>query len=173
MSRLAGLFLLALCLIPPGCGYHTAGHNVQLPPEIHSIAIPVFTNQTQTARIEQVVTASVVHEFIGRTHYRVVTQQDDSTDAILHGTVLGTSSGPLTVGTRTGRVATANVVIVLQVSLTDRHGKVLYQNPNFNYHDEYEMSSDVASFFDERSPALGRISEQLARALVTSILEAY
>ena len=51
------LFVLLLCA---GCGYHTAGHAVQLPDTVKTIAVPSFKNETLTYRIEQMLTASVV-----------------------------------------------------------------------------------------------------------------
>ena len=55
---------LALCLLASaGCGYHTAGHNVTLPENVKTLAIPAFVNQSQTYRIEQTLTAAVVREF--------------------------------------------------------------------------------------------------------------
>ena len=46
-----------------GCGYHTAGSAVELPQNIHTIAIPGFVSQSQTFRIEQLLTDAVVREF--------------------------------------------------------------------------------------------------------------
>jgi len=59
---------LVLLLVATGCGYHTAGHSVQLPENVKTIAVPAFTNVTTTYRIEQTLTASVVREFTTRTH---------------------------------------------------------------------------------------------------------
>ena len=52
-----------------GCGYHTAGHAVQLPQNLTTIAVPPFKNETLTYRIDQMLTASVVREFNTRTRY--------------------------------------------------------------------------------------------------------
>src|SRR4029077_2418247 len=54
------------------CGYHTAGHVSTLPSNIQTIAIPAFVNQTQTYRIEQILTRAVVKELITRTRYHIV-----------------------------------------------------------------------------------------------------
>ena len=47
---------LILILISMGCGYHRAGNAVELPQNIHSIAIPGFVSHSQTFRIEQLLT---------------------------------------------------------------------------------------------------------------------
>jgi aspartate-semialdehyde dehydrogenase len=87
--RAAWLVLLAGAT---SCGYHTAGHAVQLPENVKTIAIPAFTNDTTTYRIEQMLTASVVREFTTRTHYHILNDPGEAADATLRGTVLSTSS---------------------------------------------------------------------------------
>ena len=49
-----------------------AGNAVELPQNIHSIAIPGFVSHSQTFRIEQLLTDAVVREFNARTQYRVI-----------------------------------------------------------------------------------------------------
>jgi outer membrane lipopolysaccharide assembly protein LptE/RlpB len=168
LSLLPGLFLLS-----SGCGYHTAGHDVQLPQNLKTIAIPAFKNETTTYRIEQMLTASVTREFITRTHYRVVSDPGDDADATLRGTVLSTSAAPLAYDTNTGRAASVLVVVSMRVTLSDRQGKVLYENPAYLFREQYEVSQDLQSFFEEDSPAFRRLSQDFARTLVSNILDVF
>jgi outer membrane lipopolysaccharide assembly protein LptE/RlpB len=162
-----------ICFFGAGCGYHTAGHAVTLPDNVRTIAIPAFVNQTQTFKIEQMLTAAVVRELVTRTHYRVIDQVNDDADAALHGTVLSTYTTPLTYDSRTGRAASVMVVISMKVSLLDKQGKVLYQNPSYLFREQYEVSRDLNSFFEEDSPALQRLSRDFAQTLVSNILEGF
>jgi outer membrane lipopolysaccharide assembly protein LptE/RlpB len=162
-----------ICFFGAGCGYHTAGHAVTLPDNVRTIAIPAFVNQTQTFKIEQMLTAAVVRELVTRTHYRVIDQANDDADAALHGTVLSTYTTPLTYDSRTGRAASVMVVISMKVSLLDKQGKVLYQNPSYLFREQYEVSRDLNSFFEEDSPALQRLSRDFAQTLVSNILEGF
>ncbi|MFZ0771961.1 MAG: LptE family protein [Candidatus Sulfotelmatobacter sp.] len=162
-----------LVLLSAGCGYHTAGHSVHLPENVKTIAVPAFTNVTTTYRIEQTLTASVVREFTTRTHYRILADPSEATDATLRGTVLSTSSSTLTYNSATGQAASVLVVVSMKVSLTDRQGKVLYQNPSYVFREQYEVSQDLASFFEEDSPAFRRLSQDFARTLVSNILEGF
>jgi outer membrane lipopolysaccharide assembly protein LptE/RlpB len=164
------LFLLALL---SACGYHTAGHVGQLPESIKTIAVPAFKNETPTYRIEQMLTSSVVREFTTRTHYRILSDPSDSADATLRGTVLSTSASPLAYDTATGRAASVLIVVSMKVSLSDRSGKVLYQNPAYLFREQYEVSQDLSSFFEEDSPAFRRLSQDFARTLVSNILEGF
>jgi len=172
-TQAACLLVLLLIFSLPGCGYHTAGHAVQLPDNVKTIAIPVFKNETLTYRIEQMLTAAVVREFTTRTHYRILNDPGQDADATLRGTVLSTTASPLTYDTATGRAASVLVVVSIKVALTDRNGKVLYQNPAYLFREQYELSQDLPSFFEEDSPAFRRLSQDFARTLVSNILEGF
>ena len=82
------IFLLASL----GCGYHTSGHAVRLPDDIHTLYVPMFDNTTQTFRVEQTMTAAVVQELRSRTNFRIVTSNDGTADATLKGMVNYTSN---------------------------------------------------------------------------------
>jgi outer membrane lipopolysaccharide assembly protein LptE/RlpB len=171
--RLApGLPILVLLLFTAGCGYHTAGHVVTIPADVHTVAIPAFVNQTQTYRIEQRLTAAVIREMMTRTHYRIVSRPQDA-DAILRGVVLSTNSAPLTYNTQTGQVSSILVSVSMKVTFSDKDGKVLYENPSYLFRQQYQVSSDPPSFFEEDSPAFERLSREFAQTLVSNILEGF
>jgi outer membrane lipopolysaccharide assembly protein LptE/RlpB len=163
----------SLVLLLIGCGYHTAGQAVELPQDIHTIAIPGFVSHSQTFRIEQLLTDAVVREFNARTQYQVIHDPHADADAVLRATVLSASATPLAYDSQTGRAASALVTVSIQVSLTDRKGKVLFENPSYLFHDQYEITRDLPSFFQEDSPAVDRLSRDFAHTLVANILEAY
>lgn len=171
-TRYSVLALLSFVL-SSGCGYHTVGHSAQLPETVKTIAISSFKNETLTYRIEQMLTASVVREFTTRTRYRIINNTGDDADATLNGTVLSTVATPLTYDTSTGQAASVLVVVSMRVTLTDRNGKMLYQNPSYLFREQYEVSQDLASFFQEDSPAFRRLSQDFARTLVANILEGF
>lgn len=164
-------FLLLLSGV--GCGYHTAGHAARLPADLHTVAIPAFDNRTSTYRVEQVLTQAVVREFITRTRYRVVNVNGGSADAVLRGTVVSTNIAPVTYDSQTGRASSAVVTIGMKISLVDRHGKVLYENPSYSFREQYQISRELSSFFQEESPAIERLARDFARTLVSNVLEAY
>ena len=162
-----------VCLWCAGCGYHTAGHSVTLPENIKTLAVPVFGNETQTYKIEQILTAAVVRELVTRTHYHILNEASDSADATLHGTVLSTYTSPLTYDSTTGRAASVLVIITMKVSLKDKQGKVLYDNPSYLFREQYQVASNVTSFFEEDTTAVARLSRTFASTLVSNILEGF
>src|SRR6185369_794713 len=172
MKAYGGLGAL-LCLVTAGCGYHTAGHATTIPTNVQTIAIPAFVNQTQTYKIEQMLTSAVVQEMATRTHYHVVNSVNESADATLKGTVVSTYAAPLTYDSVTGRAASVLVTVNMKVALIDRQGKVLYENPSYMFREQYQVSRELNSFFEEDTPALQRLSREFAHTLVSNILEGF
>jgi hypothetical protein len=177
MPRPAGWTVLVVCVLlllaVAGCGYHTSGHAVRLPDTVHTIYVPMFGNTTQTFRVEQTITTAVVQELRSRTSYRIVTSDDGTADATLRGVVNYTTNSPLTYDSVTGRISSSLITVGAKASLVSRSGKVLWDNPNYMYREQYQVSRDVASFFDESNPAFQRVATEFAKSLVSNILEAY
>ena len=134
----------------------------------------MFENTTQMYRVEQTMTAAVVQELRSRTNFRVVTTNNDGeADATLKGTVNYTANSPLTYDSVTGRISSSLIMIGMKVSLTSKTGKVLWDNPNYTYREQYQVSRDTSSFFDESNPAFQRVAREFAKSLVSNVLEAY
>jgi outer membrane lipopolysaccharide assembly protein LptE/RlpB len=156
-----------------GCGYHVAGRSDALPKSIHVIAVPAMENKTTSYRIEQRLTAATVHEFLVKTPYRVVPDPANG-DAVLRGKVLSLEAVPLLFDTSTGRATTMLVTVKCEVTFEEREtGKVLYHTDNFLFRNEYEISTDVKSFFEEQDPALARLAQDFAARLVAAVTENY
>ena len=164
------LFLIVLL---NGCGYHTIGKASHLPADLHVLAVPVFVNQTQVFKIEQIMTRDVIREFIERTKYHVTNSSAAAADATLKGTVVSAQATPLTYDAQTGRISSAVVTITAKVTLTDRNGRVLFENLNYTFREQYQVSSEINSFFAEEAPAMQRLSQDFARTLVSDILEGF
>src|SRR4051812_38857233 len=83
-------------------GYHFAETDTVLPKTIHTVAIPAFTNQTTRYKLTDQIPEAISREFITRTRYRVVSDQNTA-DAILRGSVLGYSFSPTIFDPANGR----------------------------------------------------------------------
>jgi outer membrane lipopolysaccharide assembly protein LptE/RlpB len=165
------VFLIASCGYLAACGYHVAGRTDALPKTIHIIAIPALENATTNYRIEQRLTSATVHEFLATTPYKI-TSEPSNADAVLRGKVLTLEAVPLLFDTRTGRATTMLVTVRCEVTLrqTDTQ-KILYHTDKFVFRNEYEISTDVKSFFEEQDPALDRLAKDFAQRLVASVTE--
>lgn len=167
------------------CGYRVAGTSSRLPAGLKAIAVPTIENRTNRYRIEQVMTEAVVHEFLARTKYRIVTTED-AADAVLHAEIDGFDATPVVFDTTPGPNSTpvpnvnatttsATTMLIslhMKVSLEERETKqVLYKNDNYLFREPYELSTDPTKFFDEQGPAMGRMSRDFASRLVADIVE--
>jgi outer membrane lipopolysaccharide assembly protein LptE/RlpB len=166
------LFALAVVLLSSaGCGYHVAGRAARLPSSWKTIAVPALVNRTSRYRLEQRLTESVIREFQARTTYRII-QDENSADAVLHGEIASIEGSPVLLDATTGRVTAMLVTLRVRVKLIDRQTqKPVYQNENLVFRDEYQISTDVNSFFQEQDPALERMAHDFAAQVVSAILE--
>ncbi|PYY18468.1 MAG: hypothetical protein DMG61_00350 [Acidobacteria bacterium] len=163
-----------ISILLTACGYHSSTHaQVRLPSGIDTIAVPIFINKTNSYRAEQILTEAVVREFTSRSPYKIAAKDDGTSDAVLHGTVVTTNVYPLTYDSQTGRQSSAIVQINMSVKLVDKRGKTLFENPNYQFREQYQVSREVTSFFDESPPAVDRLSRDFARTLVAEILEGF
>jgi hypothetical protein len=162
---------LGILVTLSGCGYHVAGHADLLPKTIKTIAIPAFGNLTTRYKLSDQLPEAIAREFISRTRYRVV-KDVNSADAVLRGAVLSYFSYPTIFDPTTGRASGVQMHVVMQVSLIERAtGKVLFNRPSFEFRERYQISLDPGVYFEESDSALARVSVQVARAMVTAILE--
>jgi hypothetical protein len=177
MSRCRRLLTVAFCLLPmalTGCGYALAGRGSFLPDYIKTIGVPQFVNSTTTFNLDQIVTAQVRQELIGRGRFRVLPEATG--DAIVTGSITSLSLTPS--GFNATQQATRySVVVVANVEFRDTHtNKVVWSNPSMQFREEYPVSSgtavtDTNAFFRQDATALNRLAQNFARSLVTSILE--
>jgi len=181
VGKNSGLISSAAVLIftAAGCGYHVAGTTSALPKTIHTIAVPALENKTTSYRIEQRLTAATIHEFVIKTPYHIVSDPANG-DVVLRGKVISLEAVPLlyssttTANPTTSRATTMLVTVKCEVTLEDRAtGKILYHTDNFLFRNEYEISTDVTSFFEEADPALDRLAQDFATRLVAAVTENY
>lgn len=163
--------VFVVLFVAAGCGYHVAGTAPSLPADWKTIAIPAFKNDTTAYRIEQRFTSAVIRQFLERTKYRII-QETGSADAVLHGEVVSIETSPILFDATTGQVTSMVVTIHTKVSLVDNKSeKVVYHNDDVVFRDEYQISSDVQSFFQEEGPAIERMSRDFAAQLVSNVTE--
>ena len=168
-----GVFVLA----SNGCGYSLAGRGSFLPAHIVAIGVPTFSNHTTLFNLETLLTEKVRSEFIGRGRYRIL-PQDSGVDAVLIGEVASVAVEPASFTAQ--QLASRYIItIAASIQLRDlRENKVLWENPSLVFRQEYEATTsgttvDPNAFLSQESNALERVSTEFARAIVSSILEAF
>lgn len=162
-----------LATLVSGCGYHVAGRGDLLPKNIKTIAVPAFGNVTTRYMLSRLLSEDITREFIERTRYAVVADPGKA-DAVLTGTVVNAFAVPTTVDPVTGRATGIQAVVTLQLTLTDRAtGKVLWNRPSADFRERYQIAIDPSQYFDESSTAMIRLSKDVARSVVSGVLEQF
>ena len=169
----AGIAVVLATMMLTSCGYHVVGHNSSLPSGWKTIAVPAFVNRTTHYRIEQRFTAAVIREFLARTSYKIV-QNEQAADGVLHGEVLTIETSPILFDATTGQVTTMLVTVHAKVSLVSRADeKAVFKNDDLVFREEYQISGGVSTFFDEQNPALERMSREFAARVVGDVVEGF
>lgn len=163
--------LLLGALASASCGYKLAGTADMMPKNIQTIAIPPFANGTTRYQLTDHLPNAIAREFHARTRYDVIPDASQA-DAVLTGVVASVLAFPTTFDPRTGRAAGVEMSVTLSLQLRERlTGNLIYNQPSYLFRQRYEISMDPAAYFDESSGAFARLSRDVARTVVTSILE--
>lgn len=171
------LAMAALAATASSCGYALAGRGSFLPPYIQTIGIPQFVNTTPVYELEQVFTERVRTEFINRGKYKV---EPGSTgvDALLTGEILTVQLQPASF-TDQQQASRYILTVTAKIEFRDlKTNKVLWENPQWVFRDEYEATAgadalDPNAFLAQGSDALERVGTEFAKAVVSAILEAF
>ncbi len=167
-----------LALAGSSCGYALAGRGSYLPTYIRIIGIPQLVNNTTFFQVEQVLTEKIRTEFIGRGNY-VVVPDTNGVDAIVSGQVTGLSVQPT--GFNDQQLASRYIfTITMRVAFTDtRTSVVLWNNDSLSFSSEYELATrsntaiEGSAFLDQERTSFDRIAGDIARSVVTAIVEAF
>ena len=154
-----------------GCGYHTLGAAAHLPADVQTLAVPQFATRTEAYHTDTLMTEAVIREFAARTRLHVTPSTAGTAEAVLHGTILQQTVVPLTYNTSTQQSSSFLITVVVSVTLNAPDGRVLYENKNYVFRQQYQSTTDLASFIDESPAAEERLSRDFARALVADVLE--
>lgn len=173
MRALAAGWLIPVLGALSSCGYHVAGRADLLPKGIRTIAIPAFGNLSTRYKLADRLPLELTREFHRRTRYEVVADPG-AADAVLQGSIISYNAYPTIFDPATGRAAGVQLNIVLQLRLTEREsGRILFDRPSFDARQRYEISVDQVAYFEESSAALERLSREVARGVVSAILEGF
>lgn len=170
MLRRFSVAAFAALLALSGCGYHTLGAATHLPPDVRTLSVPVFATRTETYGVEAAMTDAVIREFAARTRFRVTPSSSADADAVLQGTILKEVISPLTYNSATQQSSSFLITLIVSVTLKDRDGRVLYENKNYTFRQQYQSTTDLPTFLQEDPAAVERMSREFARQLVSDVM---
>ena len=153
--------LLSL-LLSIGCGYQMVGKETHVPPGLNSIAIPTFKNKTFEPGIEVPFTQALLREFIQDRRVNVVDRAQ--ADTILEGIITDFRSYSVSYD-QSGLVLEYQTNVVLDLILTDRTGKVLWEQRNFSETQWFRASSNVLTSEANKAAVIQQIGRLVAERL--------
>ena len=180
--RVVKVFALSMLLVlgftTAGCGYALAGRGAFLPEYINVVGIPPLVNNTTFFQVEQLLTEKIRTEFIGRGRYTVIPAPEGA-DAVVTGEVTSITVQP--VGFTDQQLASRYLfTLTMQVEFTDaRTNQVLWSNSALTFREEYELTTrsdqaiEGATFLSQERSSFDRIADDVARTVVTAIVEAF
>lgn len=163
--------IIFFLLVGTGCGYRFGGERFGPSPEIRSIAIPTFINETYEAGIETIVTNALLRELIKDRRVKIV--GEDEADAIMEGTVRSFSTSSVAYDP-TGVVLEYRTWVVLDVLLKrNKKAGVLWSKRGLTESDVYRVSSDVLFTEAEKERAIRKIAEEFAKRIRRRLFEGF
>lgn len=180
MTRRAilGLLIAPAALSLSGCGYALSGRGSFLPSYIKVVGVPLLENLSTFLDIENLLTERTRNELIGRGRYRVVADTT-AVDAVLSGTITGVSVSPIGF-TEQNLASRYAFVLVMKVAFTSvSTGEALWSNDSMTFRGEYELNTRGvavvvgATFVAQERAAFDRIATDVARTVVSAVLEAF
>ena len=119
------------------------------------------------------MTNAVIRELASRTRYRITPAEGTGADAVLHGTILKEAVTPLTYNSSTQQSSSFLITISSLLHSSGRMARSSIRIPNYVYREQYQATTDLATFIQEDPAAVDRISRAFARQLVGDVLESF
>jgi TolB-like protein len=151
------------------CGYHFLGVEDNLPPEIRSIAIPVFENRSSEPRIENDFTNDLIFEFT-RSKQLAIAEKKDA-DVILTGIIMQIGTETIAY---TAKVASSEQRVYVRLHLQLRrsdNGEILWSDPLFYEKEEFRVASDKVQTEANKRAAIKLIAERTAEKIHNRIFQ--
>jgi outer membrane lipopolysaccharide assembly protein LptE/RlpB len=172
MRFAAAAALLAAAAAAGGCGYALVGRGSNLPPDVKSVYLKPFENQTARSQVEQILTRALADELVKRHRFAVVNDATQA-DAELSGAVQSFAVTPVTFDEQ-GRATEYEISIVAKVSFK-RTGSpdVLWSNDRYLFRQNYPVEVSETGYFDRETLAIEQVAGKFAETMVSDLLEGF
>ncbi len=153
--------LIALLLLT-GCMYSFKG---SLPPDIKSVAIPLFENQTAEYRINETITDLLTQQFLQEGVLRVADEK--TADSVLDGTVTRIDDSPLTYDAAE-QVKEYKVTIDLKIQWYDKVQDKTLLDRSFSGWGSYDANQANVTREDGIQEAISKITDDIINAITAN-----
>ncbi len=173
------------------CGYQFQGTGNALPPDVTTVAIPIFRNDSDLEGVELDFTEALIQQFVRGRQVRIVDDVADA-NAVVKGLVRRVRVRAVSFS-ETDEALEAQMTVVLAVSLERaRDGKVLWADNGVSDREEFAVTADAvvtrspefigrSSTFnnlddievtqEESAAAVERLSRRMAKSIYSRMLE--
>jgi outer membrane lipopolysaccharide assembly protein LptE/RlpB len=163
MNKTGILAVTLLCfLFLSACGYRMVGKETHTPPGLNSVAVPTFKNRTYEPGIEVPFTQAFLNEFILDRRVNVVNRAQ--ADSLLEGIITDFKIYSVSYD-RSGYVLEYQTNVMLDITLKDRTGKVLWEEKNFSETQWFRASSSILTNEANKAAAIQKIGRLVAERL--------
>ena len=161
---------LALAALSTGCGY-SVGLRGNLPAHIKTVAVPIFTNQTQEPAVENVITAAVVNAFVTSGRLKVV--PIDEADSILEGTITGYNLELIAFSSNIN-VTEFRVRVQVNIRFRDvRENTMLWKQDGLEERADFRVQGQVSDTIAREDSAARQAAVDIGRRIVASAVDRF
>ncbi|OGP51367.1 MAG: hypothetical protein A2Y79_04130 [Deltaproteobacteria bacterium RBG_13_43_22] len=152
-----------------GCGYGFRGTVNNLPPDIQSIYIPVFTNETIESGAEVVFANALIYEFTRSRILKVVSESE--AQAYISGKIKSIAVDSVTYAS-TSQAVERKATVTLEISCRRSDNQtILWQNQSLSRYENYKVTSDTNQTQRNKEEAIKKIAQDLSERIHNGILE--
>ena len=168
MTRRRWLHLTGAILLLAGCGYSLRG---SVPGHIRTVAVPVFTNKTQTPAVENFLTRAVVDAFVTSGRLRVV--RPEEADSILEGEIVGYQLDSLSYDSQ-ANVREYRLTVTLNLHFRDvRQNVMLWREEGIHQKADFRVPGQVSATISSEESALRLAAVEIGRAIVNLAVDRF
>ncbi|MCD4750514.1 MAG: hypothetical protein K8R59_14180 [Thermoanaerobaculales bacterium] len=157
-----------------GCGYHLVGTSSFLPEDLKLLYLDKFSNLTSWPDVDQRLDEALAREWVRRRRFELLERRDRAQLAI-EGVVQSITMVPVALDDH-GRATEYQMTLTVSARLVDIRGEepiVLWEDKAFSRRTSYDVDVSAVDYFDRQVQAMEVVSQDLARALVTAVLEGF
>jgi outer membrane lipopolysaccharide assembly protein LptE/RlpB len=160
-------------LFMASCGYTLVGTGASaLPPNVKTVWVPTFINDTTVVGVEQNLTDAVLRELSARGRLKPSKDRTQA-DSDLNGRLTSLSVSPVRFDTN-GIAVEYQVTVTAVLTLVDRTtDKPIFTEPSFVFRQPYVVPGSSRSYYDREREAILALAQPFAQSLVTTILEGF
>lgn len=162
LRTISMLFLIIWIGMLLGCGYKMVGKETHLPPDVNSLAIPTFVNQTFEPGIEIPFTQGFLREFIQDRRVKVMGRNE--ADSVLEGVIKSFQIYSVSYD-RSGIALEYQTTVVIDLTLRKKSGEILWTEKGLSDSRFYRTSANILISESNRAAAIQSLARFMAERI--------